>query len=141
KLDILVRRMPDPTMPMFGQIYAAVAQGAMLDEAGKAAKLEAAKKALEGREPLYEREMIKYFLKQFDALPSDQKFEGAENLFGTFEGSARRAAEEAFATNIAMGDYWSPETIAAQYGPQTMDFRPERDQPKAFAAALKKAKD
>lgn len=141
KLDILVRRMPDPTMPMFGQIYAAVAQGAMLDEAGKVAKLEAAKKALEGREPLYEREMIKYFLKQFDSLPSDQKFEGAENLFGTFEGSARRAAEEAFATNIAMGDYWTPETIAAQYGPQTMDFRPERDQPKAFAAALKKAKD
>jgi hypothetical protein len=141
KLDILVRRMPDPTMPMFGQIYAAVAQGGMLDEAGKAAKLDAAKKALEGREPLYEREMLKYFLKQFDALPADQKFEGAENLFGTFEGNGRRAAEETFATNIAMGDYWKPETIAAQYGPQTMDFRPERDQPKAFAAALKKAKD
>ena len=141
KLDILVRRMPDPTMPMFGQIYAAVAQGAMLDEAGKAAKLEAAKKALEGREPLYEREMIKFYLKKFDELPADQKFDGAENLFGTFEGSARRAAEDAFATNIAQGEYWTPETIAAQYGPQTMDFRPERDQPKAFAAALKKAKD
>ena len=34
-----------------------------------------------------------------------------------------------------------PETIAALYGPQTMEFRPERDQPRAFAAALKQAKD
>lgn len=141
KLDILVRRMPDPTMPVFSQIYAAAASGQMLDEAGKAEKLAAAKKALEGREPLYEREMIKYFLKKFDELPADQKFEGAENLFGTFEGSARRAAEDAFATNIAQGDYWKPETIAAQYGPQTMDFRPERDQPKGFAVALKNAKE
>ncbi|MDI1240471.1 MAG: S46 family peptidase [bacterium] len=141
KLDILVRRMPDPTMPVFGQIYAAAASGQMLDDAGKAAKLAEAKKALDGREPLYEREMIKFYLKKFDELPADQKFAGAESLFGTFEGNARRAAEEAFATNIAQGDYWKPETIAAQYGPQTMDFRPERDQPKAFAAALKKAKD
>jgi len=141
KLDILARRMPDPTMPMFGQIYAAVAQGKMLDDAAKAAKVDEAKKALEDREPVYERELIKFYLKKFDELPADQKFDGAENLFGTFQGSARRAAEEAFAKNIAEGDYWKPETIAAQYGPQTMDFRPERDQPKGFAAALKKAKD
>ena len=141
KLDILVRRMPDPTMPVFGQIYAAAASGQMLDEAGKAEKLEAAKKAFEDREPLYEREMIKFYLQKFDELPADQKFDGAENLFGTFQGSARRAAEEAFAKNISEGDYWKPETIAAQYGPQTMEFRPERDQPKAFAAALKKAKE
>ncbi len=141
KLDILARRMPDPTMPMFGQIYAAVAQGKMLDEAGKAAKLEEVKKALEGREPLYEREMIKFYLKKFDELPADQKFDGAENLFGTFQGSARRAAEEAFAKNIADGDYWKPESIVALYGPQTMDFRPERDHPRGFAAALKNAKE
>jgi len=141
KLDLLVRQMPDSTMPMFGQIYAAVAQGGMLDEAGKAEKLATATKALDGREPLYEREMIKFYLKKFDELPADQKLDAAESLFGTFEGSARRAAEDAFATNIAQGDYWKPETIAAQYGPQTMDFRPERDQPKGFAAALKAAKD
>ncbi|MEQ1763414.1 MAG: S46 family peptidase [Pyrinomonadaceae bacterium] len=141
KLDILARRMPDPTMPMFGQIYAAVAQNKMLDDAAKAAKVEEAKKALEDREPVYERELIEFYLKKFDELPADQKFDGAESLFGTFQGSARRAAEEEFARNIAEGDYWKPETIAAQYGPQTMDFRPERDQPKGFAAALKKAKD
>ncbi|MGD9629876.1 MAG: S46 family peptidase [Pyrinomonadaceae bacterium] len=139
--DILVRRMPDSTMPMFGQIFKAVAEGKMLDDAGRAAKLEEAKKALEDREPLYESEMIKFYLKKFDELPDGQKFDGAESLFGTFEGSARRAAEASFAENIAQGSYWKPETIAALYGPQTMEFRPERDQPRAFAAALKKAKD
>ena len=139
--DILVRRMPDPTMPMFGQIYAAVAQGKMLGDAEKAAKLGEISKALAEREPVYEREMIEFYLKKFDELPAAQKFDGAESLFGTFEGNARRAAETAFAENIATGDYWKAETVAALYGPQTMEFRPERDQPRAFAAALKKAKD
>lgn len=141
KLDLLVRRMPDPTMPVFGQIYAAVAQGKMLDEAAKKAKLDEATKALASREPIYERELIKFYLKKFDELPADQKFDGAESLFGTFEGSARRAAEDAFALNIAQGDYWKPETIAALYGPQTLEFRPERDQPRGFATALKNAKE
>lgn len=141
KLDILVRRMPDATMPMFGQIYVAVAQSKLLDDAARAAKLEEVKKALEAREPLYERELIKFYLKKFDELPADQKFEGAENLFGSHKGNARREAEAAFAQNIAMGEYWKPETVAALYGPQTMEFRPERDEPRAFATALKKAKD
>ncbi|HEX6278554.1 MAG TPA: S46 family peptidase [Pyrinomonadaceae bacterium] len=141
KHDILVRRMPDPTMPMFGQIYAAVAAGKSLEDGARAEKLEEIKKALADREPLYEREMIKFYLKKFDELPADQKFEGAENLFGELKGNARREAEAAFAQNIAMGDYWKPESVAALYGPQTLEFRPERDQPRAFAAALKKAKD
>jgi len=141
KLDILVRRMPDATMPVFGQIYAAVAQNKSLSDTERAAKLDEIKKALDDREPVYEREMIKFYLKKFDELPADQKFEGAESLFGTFEGNARRAAETAFAENIATGDYWKAESVAALYGPQTLEFRPERDQPRAFAAALKKAKD
>ena len=139
--DILVRRMPDPTMPVFGQIYTAVAQNKSLSDTERAAKLEEINKALADREPVYEREMIKFYLKKFDELPADQKFDGAESLFGTFEGNARGAAETAFAENIATGDYWKAESIAALYGPQTLEFRPERDQPRAFAAALKKAKD
>ncbi|QYO68931.1 S46 family peptidase [Leptolyngbya sp. 7M] len=55
-------------------------------------------------------------------------------------GAQRRAAEAAFAENIAEGNYWKAETVAALYGPQTMDFRPERDNVRAFAAALAKAK-
>ncbi len=141
KRDILARRMPDATMPMFAQIFSAVAEGKMLNDSDRAKRLAEIQKALVSREPLYEREMIKFYLKAFDELPADQKFEGAEDLFGTFDGAARRGAESAFAENIAEGDYWTAETVAALFGPQTMDFRPERDNVRAFAANLKKAKD
>lgn len=141
KRDILVRRMPDSTMPVFRAIYSAVAEGKSLSDSERAAKLAEIQKSLADREPFYEREMIKFYLKQFAELPEGQKFEGAEHLFKTFDGGARRSAEDAFAENIAQGDYWTAETIAALYGPQTMEFRPERDNVKAFAAALKQEKD
>lgn len=141
KRDILVRRMPDGTMPVFRAIYQAVADGKMLNDTERQAKVAEVQKALSGREPLYEREMLKFFLKQFADLPEGQKFEGAENLFKSFDGNARRSAEDAFAENIAQGEYWKAETVAALYGPQTMDFRPERDNVKSFAMALKNEKD
>jgi len=141
KRDILVRRMPDGTMPVFRAIYTAVAEGKSLSDSERQAKLADIQKSLAYREPLYEREMIKFYLKQFAELPADQRFEGAENLFKSFDGAARRSAEEAFAENIAQGDYWNAETIAALYGPQTTEFKPERDNVRAFAAALKQARD
>lgn len=136
KRDILVRRMPDGTMPMFLSIYQAVAEGKMLNDAEKAKKLADIQKALADREPFYEREMIKFYLKAFADLPEGQKFEAAENLFKTFEGSGRRAAEDAFAENVAQGSYWTADTVAALYGPQTMEFKPERDNVTGFARAL-----
>ncbi len=141
KRDILVRRMGDGTTPMFRSIYMAVADGKMLSDEQRQAKVAEIQKGLADREPLYEREMIKFFLKAFADLPEGQKFEGAENLFKTFEGSGRRAAEEAFAENVAQGSYWTAESVAALYGPQTMDFRPERDNVKGFAMALKQEKE
>ncbi len=141
KRDILVRRMGDGTMPMFRSIYMAVAENKMLSDSERQAKLADIQKSLAGREPIYEREMLKFFLRQFAELPEGQKFDGAEKLFGSFVGQARVAAETAFAENIAEGDYWTAETVAALYGPQTLDFRPERDNVKAFAAALKIEKD
>src|SRR5690606_37721337 len=50
KRDILVRRMPDATMPMFAQIFTAVAGGKSLSDSERVAKLAEIKKALEGRE-------------------------------------------------------------------------------------------
>ncbi len=141
KRDILVRRMPDGTMPMFRAIYQAVADGKMLPDNERQAKAEEIKKALEGREAAYERDMLKFFLRSYDELPADQKFDGAENLFKAFSGKERRSAEAAFAENIAEGTYWNADTVAALYGPQTMDFRPERDNVRAFAAALKNERD
>ncbi len=141
KRDILVRRMGDGTMPMFRAIYSAVADAKMLNDEQRQAKLVEIRKALDGREPIYEREMLTFFLKAFADLPEDQKFVGAEKLFGTFEGTARTAAEDAFAENVAQGSYWTAETVAALYGPQTMEFRPERDNVRAFAMALKNEKE
>jgi hypothetical protein len=141
KLDVLVRRMPDATMPVFRQIYAAANNTTPLSDADRTAKVAEIRESFKDREPIYEREMIKYFLKAFSELPEGQKFEGAENLFGKLQGAARRDAEEKFAENIAQGEFWTPENIAALYGPRTMDYRPDRDDPIALAASLGKARN
>ncbi|MGQ0541074.1 MAG: S46 family peptidase [Blastocatellia bacterium] len=136
KRDVVLLRIPDGTMPILAQVYAAVSQDKMLSDAERTAKLADIRKALEGREPVYEREMIKFILKKLADLPEGQKFEWAETYFK--DKGNRRAAEAAFATNIAEGSYWNAETLAALYGPQTMDYRPERDDVKSFAMALAK---
>lgn len=139
KRDVIVRRIPDPMMAIFNQIYAAVSAGKSLSDSERAAKLAEIKKALEGREPVYEREMLKFFLRAFANLPDGQKFEWVEQFFK--DKPNRIVAEEEFANNIANGSYWNAETIAALYGPQTTEYRPERDDVKGFAMALKKEKD
>ncbi len=139
KRDVIVRRIPDPMMAIFSQIYAAAALGKMLPDSERAAKLEEIKKAIADREPVYEREMLKFFLKAFADLPEGQKFEWAEQFFN--DKGSRREAEAKFAASIAQGDYWNAETLAALYGPQTMEYRPERDDPRSFATALAKEKE
>lgn len=141
KLDAIVRRMPDPMMTVFGTIYQAATQEKPLSASERTEKLAAIRKAMEGREPIYEREMLKFFLRSFAELPAGQKFEGAENLFGKLSGSARKEAEEKFAEGIATGTYWNAETLGALFGPRTMDYRPERDDPFAFAVSLSKARN
>ena len=139
KRDVILRRIPSPETAILGQVYAAVSEGKALSDSERAAKLAEIQKAVAEREPVYEREMIKFFLKALSELPEGQKFEWAETYFK--DKGNRRSAEEAFAKTIAEGPYWSAETLAALYGPQTMEYRPERDDVKAFAIALKKEKD
>src|SRR5215204_3015211 len=139
KRDVILRRIPAPETTVLGQVFAAMAAGKSLSDSDRAAKLADIQKVLGDREPVYEREMIKFFLKAFADLPEGQKFEWAENYFK--DKGNRRAAEEAFAKNIAEGSYWTAETLAALYGPQTTEYRPERDDVKAFAMALKKERD
>lgn len=139
KRDVILRRIPSPETAILGQVYAAVASGKSLSDAERATKLAEIEKAIAEREPVYEREMIKFFLRAFADLPEGQKFEWAESYFK--DKGNRRAAEEAFAKNIAEGTYWTAQTLAALYGPQTTEYRPERDDVKAFAMALKKEKD
>lgn len=139
KRDVILRRIPSPETAILGQVYTAVSQEKMLPDSERAAKLAAIQTAIADREPIYEREMIKFFLRAFSELPEGQKFEWAETYFR--DKGNRRSAEEAFAKNIAEGNYWTAETLAALYGPQTMEYRPERDDVKSFAMALKKERD
>jgi len=140
KRDVILARIPDPGMGIFSQIYAAANQKKALTDAERQAKYDEIRKALGDREPIYEREMLEFFLREFAKLPAGQKFDWAEQYFKD-KGSNRKAAEAKFAAEIAEGKYWNAETLAALYGPQTMEYRPERDDPRAFAIALAKEKE
>ena len=140
KRDVLARRMPDSTMPVFTQIFLAANQTEMLLDDKREEKLEQIRKALDGREPVYEREMLKFFFHAFAELPEGQKLKWLEDRWGNLSGAARRDAEAEFAEGIAEGSLWTPELIAGLYGPRTMDYRPERVDPLAFARALGEAR-
>jgi hypothetical protein len=139
KRDVIVRRIPDPQMAIFSQVYAAVSQNKALSDSERATKLAEIQKAVEGREPVYEREMLKFFLRALGELPEGQRFDWYDQYFK--DKGNRKSAEAAFAAQVAEGSYWNAETLAALYGPQTMEYRPERDDVKGFAIALKKEKD
>ena len=137
KRDVLVRRVPDGiALTVFAQVFAAVSANTQLDDKARAAKLEEIKKAYADREPQFELDMIKFFLKSFDDLPADQKFKPAEDLFGKLKGKARRDAEAKFADSIANGEYASAERTAGLYGPRTMEFNETREKILGFARGL-----
>jgi hypothetical protein len=139
KRDVIVRRIPDPQMAILSQVYVAISQSKSLSDTERAAKLADIQKALEGREPVYEREMLKFFLRALGELPEGQRFDWYDQYFK--DKGNRKSAEAAFAAQVAEGSYWNAETLAALYGPQTMEYRPERDDVKGFAIALKHEKD
>lgn len=136
KRDIILNYFPGAsTTPIFKAIYDAVASGKNLSDTEREAKKAELEKAWEKREPVYEREMIKFYLKQLADLPEGQKSAPAEALFGSLQGAARRDAEAEFAANVAE-KYWNAERVAAINGPQTMEIRPERDNVIAFVRGL-----
>lgn len=113
KRDVIMRRFPDPISgTVSGAVVnaaTAVKQGKKLDDKQKAAITEAFKK----REPVQEREMLKFFLKAFDALPANQRFAAYDNKFAGTTGRARRDAEAAFASEATESDKATPETVFA----------------------------
>ncbi len=119
KRDVIIRRFPDPnSMAVYSQIVAAataVKMGRKLNDSGRAGMLGQVREALKGREPVYERELLKFFFKEFDDLPADQRFAAADQKFENKKGKARRDAEAAFASQIAEGDMSSPEKIVSLY--------------------------
>jgi hypothetical protein len=145
KRDVIIRRFPDPnSMPVLGQMFVAVAsvmQGKTLTAEQKTAKLAEIREAYSHREPAYEREMINFFLKALADLPNGQKFAPLEATFKGMDAKQRRAAEDAFATSFATGEYTEPEKVLAIYDmspndiqakfPTVVDFLKEKQ---AFAA-------
>jgi hypothetical protein len=127
-------------MTIFGQIYAAaeamVQQKKPLTDAERTAKLAQVQAAYKESEPLFETEMLKFFLKALADLPDGQKFKPAETLFGTLKGQARRDAEAKFADTIVKGEYSNPERIVGLYGPRTMEYIEEREKILTFARGL-----
>ncbi|MEP7212544.1 MAG: S46 family peptidase [Acidobacteriota bacterium] len=141
KRDVVLGRFPSPALtPVLKAVVDAVnavAAGKTLTEAERTAKSTELAAAFKDREPVYEREMIKFFLHQLDILPADQKFAAAESVFGTFSGKARQDAEAAFAASIAENDdFNTPEKVLALYGMSLNDIRGRYPNVVTFAAGL-----
>ena len=147
--DVLMRRFPDPNSSVvFGSVVAAMlatAPGSKpLTDAERAAKLTQIEAIYKEREPAFEADMLKFFLREFDNLPDGQKFKPAEDLFGSLKGRARREAEAKFVDTIVNGEYSSPAKVAGLYGPRTMEYVEEREKLLTFARGVveeKKALD
>jgi hypothetical protein len=119
KRDVIMRRFPDPnSMTVLGQVFAAasaVMQGKKLTADQRAAKLVEIREAYSKREPVLEREMLKFFLREFANLPEGQKFEPLEARFKGMDAKTRKADEEAHARRMAEGDFTDPEKVVALY--------------------------
>ncbi len=121
--DVIMRRFPDQiSMPVLGQVVAAgtaVKAGRRLTDQQRGAIAE----ALKDREPVFEREMIKFFLREFDDLPAGQRFAAADARFQNKTGRERREAEAAFAEQVATGPLSSPDGIAGLYSLSWAEFQ------------------
>lgn len=111
--DAAMRRFPDPISGVVsGSIVAALTAAKMgkpLTDQQKAAITESFAK----REPVFEREMLKFFFRTFDELPAGQRLAAYDNKFAGKTGKARRDAEAAFAEDIATGELSSPAKVIA----------------------------
>lgn len=78
------------------------------------------------REPILEREVIKFFLKSLAELPPNQKFQPVEKLFERFQGKDRRAAEEVLAESIAENkDFDTAQKVIELYNESFNDLQEE----------------
>ncbi len=127
KRDVIMRRFPDPISGQVSQLAFAAAsfvkQGKTMTAEQKSAKLAEIREALEKREPVQEREMLKFFFKAFDALPSDQRFAGYDQKFAGLKGKARRDAEAAWAADVTDPEKVTPEKIMQFYDMSWNDLK------------------
>jgi hypothetical protein len=99
--DRLLMTFPSQsTTPHFRLIYDAIL-ARQQNQTLSAEKRKEIETVFQTREPIMEREVIKFFLKALAELPADQKFQPVERLFERFQGKERRSAEETLAESIA----------------------------------------
>ncbi len=138
--DLILRTLPPTSTPVFKQVYEAVLtvqQGKTLTPAEKQQKLTEIQKVYQTREPILEREVLKFFLKEMAELPVNQKFGAAENLFNKFEGKERRSAEETFAESIAERENFdTPEKVIKLYDLSLNDLQKKYPNIVEFMTAL-----
>lgn len=111
--DVIIRRFPDP---ISGAVSAAVIAAATAAKMGRSLNDQqkaAITETLAKRDPVFEREMLKFFFKAFDELPADQRFAAYDQKFAGTTGKARRDAEAAFASQLTDGDMATPQRVFA----------------------------
>lgn len=144
--DRVLRTFPNAAnTPVFNQLYNAVLsvqQGKVLTNEEKMQKLKDIQEALKDREPILEREILKFFLKAIADLPDNQKFQAAETLFNRFQGKERRSAEETLAESIAENkDFDTAEDFLALYSMSFDDLRKKYPNIIDFITALAQARN
>lgn len=117
--DVMVRRFPNPlSTPVLTEIVKAmmtVRAGRTLTAEQKAGVEKGIKATLAEREPVFEADLIKFFLRSFDSLPKNERFEAADKFFGAATEKERRAKEDAWAESIANGKYANEATLLGLY--------------------------
>ncbi len=121
--DAIMRRFPDPRWtPVFSQLVNAATA---VKEGHKPTDTELGRmrRALQSREGYVEREVIKFFLKQLDELPANQRFATADTKFENKMGKERRDLEAAFAAKVAEGPLVDPAKMLEIYSMSWNDIK------------------
>ena len=134
--DRLLRSFPNAgATPVFKEIYDAI----VAVQAGKPipqTKVAEVEKIYQTREPLVEREVLKYFFKAAAELPADQTYQPIESLFNRFQGKERRLAEDTFAESIAEKEFDTPQKVIALYSTSPADLQKKYPNIVALVSAM-----
>ncbi len=135
--DSIIRRIPSANYtPIFKQVYDAfnASRSSQKLTAEKRTEIEEAYKS---REPVLDREMLKFFLKAMAELPENQKIPLLENLFRRFKGKERREAEESFVEQIVENkDFDTAEEVVKLYDKDYNDLQKKYADVASFIAFL-----
>lgn len=134
--DRILRSFPNAAAtPVFKEVYDAIVavQAGKPIPPTKAADVE---KLYQTREPVVEREVLKFFFKAAAELPANQTYQPIENLFNRFQGKERRLAEDTFAESIAVKDFDTPQKVVALYRLSPADLQKKYPNIAALVTAM-----